>query len=238
MSGSNDGTPTFESRVNEVVNSSTVDDKGNLVLADGIVADEAVMYAAKQVKRFRDTQSAFTKSQQQNKALVAENEKLAASWENDAVSKLSNSEQARLEELKVQDPDAWRTEISNLEETKRTQFKEKREAITKEASQMTELERRGLQLEQFNKDNPNVQITDDVIENDIPPRITRKLEVGEIQFDEYLEEVKSYLTKGKKLAPGVKLEEEPNFAGSRGSNTPTKEAVEAQNSDDYSKEIF
>ena len=238
MSGNNDGTPTFESRVNEVVNSSTVDDKGNLVLAEGVEVDESVLFAAKQVKRFRDTQSAYTKSQQQNKALTAENEKLASSWESDAVSNLSNSEQARLEELKVQDPDAWRSEIAKIEDEKRGQFKEKRQAISEEASKLTELERRGLQLDQFNKDNPEVQITDEVIQNDIPPRITRKLEAGEIQFDEFLDEVKTYLGKGKKLAPGAKPTEEPNFAKSRGSNQPSKEALDAQNSNDYTKEIF
>ena len=106
------GTPTFESRVNEVVAKATFDDKGNMQLPDGMQADESVMYAAKQVKRFRDTQSAFTKNQQRLKALEAENEQLASSWESDAVSNLSNSEQARLEELKVQDPDAWRSEIA------------------------------------------------------------------------------------------------------------------------------
>jgi len=238
MSSDKSGTPTFESRVNEVVAKSTVDDKGNLVLAEGMEADESVMFAAKQMKRFRDTQSAYTKSQQTNKALVAENNQLASSWESDAVSNLSNTEQARLEELKVQDPDAWRTEIGNLEETKRTQFKEKRKLISDEASQGTELERRGLQLEQFNLDNPDVQLTDEVIQNDIPPRITRKLEKGEIQFDEYLEEVKTYLGKGKKLDTGEHLKDEPGFNNSRGSNTPSKEAVDAQNSNDYTKEIF
>ena len=37
---------------------------------------------------------------------------------------------------------------------------------------------------------------------------------------------------------GVKPEEEPNFAGSRSSTAPTPEAIAAQNSSDYSKEIF
>lgn len=236
MSGKENGTPTFESRVNETIAATTKDSDGKLVLPEG--TDEALAFAARSEIRRRDTQSAYTKSQQSNKALAAENDKLASSWESDAISNLSNTEQARLEELKVQDPDAWRTEIATIEEAKRTQFKEKRQAISKEASQMTELERRGLQLEQFNQDNPDVNITDDVIQNDIPPRITRKLEKGEIQFDEYLEEVKTYLSKGKKIAPGAKAPDEPNFANSRGSNTPSKEAVEAQNSNDYSKEIF
>lgn len=236
MSGQNDGTPTFESRVNTAVAATTKDAEGKLVLPEG--TDEATAFAVRSEIRRRDTQSAYTKSQQSNKALTAENTQLAASWENDAVANLSSTEQARLEELKVQDPDAWRTEIAAIEDSKRVKFKEKRKLISEEASQGTELERRALQLEQFNIDNPDVKITDDVIQNDIPPRITRKLEQGEIQFDEYLEEVKTYLGKGKKLAPGAKPEDEPNFAGARGSRTPTDEAIKAQSSNDYTKEIF
>ena len=236
MSGNNSGTPTFESRVNEAIVATTKDNDGKLVLPEG--TDEATAFAVRSEIRRRDTQSAYTKSQQSNKALTAENDKLASSWESDAVSNLSNTEQARLEELKVQDPDMWRTEIATIEDAKRVQFKEKRQAISVEASQGTELERRELQLVQFNKDNPDVQITDDVIQNDVPPRITRALENGDIQFDEYLDKVKSYLGKGKKLAPGTKAPEGPDFANARGSNTPTKEAVNAQNSNDYNKEIF
>ena len=236
MSGNNSGTPTFESRVNDAIVATTKDNDGKLVLPEG--TDEATAFAVRSEIRRRDTQSAYTKSQQSNKALTAENDKLASSWESDAVSNLSNTEQARLEELKVQDPDMWRTEIATIEDAKRVQFKEKRQAISVEASQGTELERREFQLVQFNKDNPDVQITDDVIQNDIPPRITRALENGDIQFDEYLAKVKSYLGKGKKLAPGTKAPDEPDFANSRGSNTPTKEAVNAQNSNDYNKEIF
>lgn len=230
------GTPTFESRVNEVIAATTKDDKGKFVMPEG--TDEAVAFAARSELRRRDTQAAYTKGQQSLKALQAENEKLASSWEADAVSNLSNSEQARLEELKVQDPDAWRTEIANLENEKRSQFQEKRQAISTEANQVTELERRQLQLEQFNQENPEVNITDEVIQNDIPPRITKKLENGEIQFDEFLTEVATYLGKGKRINPGEKPPQEPDFNGARGSNAPSKEAVTKQDSNDYNSEIF
>ena len=236
----NTGTPsqntTYESRVNEVITAATKDNDGKLVLPEG--TDEGLAFSAMAEVRRRDTQGAYTKNQQQLKALQAENEKLASSWESDAVANLSSTEQAKLEELKVQDPDTWRSEIARLEEEKRDKFKEKREAITVEASQMTELERRGLQLEQFNKDNPDIALTDEVIENDIPPRITRKLEKGEIQFDEYLTEVSNYLAKPKKIAEGEKAPSTPNFANSRGSSNPTTDAVNQQSKDDYTKEIF
>ena len=236
MSTTTDGIPTYESRVNEVITAATKSDDGKLVLPEG--TDEGLAYSAMAEIRRRDTQGAYTKNQQQLKALQAENEKLASSWESDAVANLSSTEQAKLEELKVQDPDTWRSEIARLEEEKRGKFKEKREAITVEASQMTELERRGSQLEQFNKDHPDIVLTDEVIENDIPPRITRKLEKGEINFGDYLAEVAAYLGKPKKLAPGETAPDTPDFAGVRSSNSPTDQALKNQNKNDYNKEIF
>lgn len=230
------GTPTFESRVNEVIAATTKSEDGKHVLPEG--TDEALSFAAIAELRRRDTQGAYTKNQQTLKALQAENDKLASSWESDAVANLTHGEQARLEELKVQDPDTWRAEIVKLEDEKRKQFKEKRQAISEEASKLTELERRQLQLEQFNKDNPTIQLTDDVITNDIPPRITRKLEAGDISFDEYLTQVANYLGKPKTIAPSAKAPDTPNFAGTRGSSKPTDEAYLAQSSSDYNKEIF
>lgn len=230
------GTPTFESRVNEVITATTKSEDGKLVLPEG--TDEAIAYAAIAEMRRRDTQSAYTKNQQRLKALETENDKLAASWESDAVSKLSNAEQARLEELKVQDPDTWRTEITKLENDKRTQFQEKRQAISQEATNMSELERREAQLAQFNLDNPDIQITDDLINNDIPPRITKLLEDGKIQFDEYLNKVAEYVKKPKKLAPGETAPPQPSFATARGSSAPPAEAFKKQSSQEYKQEIF
>jgi hypothetical protein len=230
------GTPSFESRVNEAIAATTKDANGKHVLPEG--TDEAVAFATTAELRRRDTQGAFTKSQQRVKALETENDSLANSWESDAVANLSNSEQARLEELKVQDPDAWRAEISTIEDTKRTAFKEKRQAISTEASKTTEVERRTSQLEQHNIDNPEHQITDEVIDNDVPPRITRELETGKISFEEFLTKVSSYLGKPKKLAPGTAAPDEPDFSSARGSNKPTEEAFKAQSSSDYNKEIF
>jgi len=234
------GTPTdtFEEKVNSVVSQMTVDDSGNHQIPDGVEASEEVRYAAGLVKRQRDTQGAFTKSQQKLKALESENNKLATSWEADAIQKLSNQEQAKLEELKVQDPEAWRQEIGKLEDTKRTAFQDKRTQIKKEASAGTEIERRTAVLADFNAANPEINITDDLIENDIPPRLTKDLENGVVTFEEYLGNVKEYMGKGKAIASGEQAPDEPNFAGARGGSSPTKEAINAQDSTDYNEEIF
>lgn len=228
----------FEQAVNEVVSKMVADDTGVLRLPDGVEAKPEVLYAAKIVKRQRDTQSAFTKSQQELKALKEENNKLAQNWEQDAVSHLSSQEQARLEELKSQDPDAWRTEITLIEDNKRKEFKQKRDTISNESRQVSELERRADVLAQFNEANPEVLITDEVINNDVPPRITKKLAEGVISFEDYLEEVKTYLGKGKKISGGDVPSSDPSLAKVRGSNTPSKEALSNQDQSDYKKETF
>ena len=105
-----DNSDTFEQKVNTVVSQFTTGEDGKLALPDGVEVDEATLFAARAEKRRRDTQASFTKTQQENKRLQAENDKLVQSWEQDAMSQLPAKEQARLEELKHQDPDAWRTE--------------------------------------------------------------------------------------------------------------------------------
>lgn len=231
-------TPDFEEQVNTIVNQATLDDNGNLVLPAEVSATAEVLYAAKLAKRQRDTQSAYTKAQQRNRTLEEENKRLASTWESEVVATLSPVDYARLEELKAQDPEAWRQELMVIEGKKREDFATKRNTISKEVGQQTELERRATVLDAFNKANPDLIISDKLIEDEIPPRLTKKLEKGEIAFEEYLEEVKTYLSKGKKIATTPAPETEPGFSTSRGASSPSQSAVKAQSSSDYSKEVF
>lgn len=226
------GTPALETVINDTIAATTRDAEGKLVIPEG--TEEAVAYAVRAEIRRRDTQAEYTKNKQALLALEAENQKLAESWEKDAIANLSSADQARLEELKVQDPDAWRAEITELETAKRAQFQEKRTAISQEASQLSELEQRKLQLEEFNTNNPNIVLTDEVIANDVPPRITRKLEAGTISFSEFLTEVSEYLSKGKAIDKGPKLDEQPNLGAVRG----TKQNLSSKPESNYSDEIF
>ena len=105
---------TFEEEVNEIVANSTVDEEGNLQLPEGAEANEQVLYAAKLEKRHRDTQSSYTKSQQRNKQLEAENARLVESWEVDAIESLTSSQKSKLEELKSQDVDAYVKKIAKI----------------------------------------------------------------------------------------------------------------------------
>ena len=229
---------TFEEEVNEIVANSTVDENGNLQLPEGTQASEQVLYAAKLEKRHRDTQGSYTKSQQQLKALKAENAKLAENWESDAVNSLTSKEQSKLDELKVQDPDAYIAEIAVIKDNAKVKFKEKKDALTKEINEMSELEVRESQLAAYNQANLDAQITDDSINSDVPPRIVKKLEKGEISFEEFLSEAKKYLTTGKKVKLDDKIEDEPDLNKSGGSDAPTDKALNSKSSSDYSKEVF
>ena len=163
---------TYAEKVNSLVDQVDVE-TGKL--PDNVEADEGLRYAVTAERRRRDTQSSYTKNQEALKVLKAENGKLKEGWQADVVNTLSPTDKARMDELKVQDPEAWRTELTTIEQANASNFQEKVGTIAKEASEMTTLERREAELADYNKANPDTQLTDDVIQNDIPPRLTNKL---------------------------------------------------------------
>lgn len=228
---------TFEAKVNELVSQATFADDGTMQLPEGVEADEAVLYAAKLEKQRRDTQASYTRAQQERKRLEAENAKLAEHWQQDAIKTLSATDRADLEELKATDPEAWRERMNQLEQEQIQKFNERRNTISQEASQLTELELREQQLEEFNQANPDFQITDDVIDNDIPPRLTKQLEKGEISFTEFLEKAKKFVTTPKKVV-GQQAPGEPNLGQVPGGHKPSEGARQQQMSNDYNNEIF
>lgn len=232
------GTPTFEEQVNTVVSKMTVDESGKTVLPEDVEASAEVLYAAKLEKRHRDTQSAYTKNQQRLKQLERENEALASSWEQDAVKNLPAREKARLEELKVQDPDKWRTEIATLEEDQKNKFQEKRQAVSTKAQREIELQARQDALEEYNKTHSDNPLTDEVIENDIPPRLTKQLEKGEITFNDFIDQCDRLLNKPSKLKEGETVDPDPNLSAVSGSSKPSDTALSHKDASDYNKEIF
>lgn len=229
---------SVEQQVNEVVSQFEVAEDGSLSLPDGVEVDEAILFAAKAEKRRRDTQSSYTKNQQETKRLQKENELLASKWEEDAVAKLSASEQAELEELKTQDPDAWHNKLVSMKEEKQAKFQEKRKELSDTLTAEEELAMREEELQLFNEANPEVQITDDVIENDIPPRITKKLAEGKVTFGEFLDECKTYLGKGKKIAPTDKPDSSKDMSQMHGSREPSEEAKKLASKSDYKNEVY
>ena len=221
-------TDTFEEQVNAAV-SGIVDGK----LADGL--SEEVQYAAGLEVRRRDTQSQFSKGQHQLGIVQAENKKLTEGWSKDI--SLSSEQMAELETLKGTDPDAWKAKVDEYEGAAQEKFNETRGTIAKEAKTETEAESRDRLIKEFDAANPDIDLSDEVVQNDLPPRYLKKLEAGDITFEEFLDQAKEYLTKGKVL----KKEDTPediSLSKASGRSTPEDSAVEADARDSYKNETY
>lgn len=182
-------------------------------------------------KRRKDTQAAFTKSQQELKTTKAE----LGVLKTQAVISLSPDELSALEDLKFSDPEKWRLEVNKLEKAKVDNINTQIMEETKKLSFEEELIRRQSILVEFNQANPGLVIDDEVLQYDVPKRITSKLEKGEVSFEDFLAEVKEYLTTPKTVKT-VGVEQQPNLGNVGGGSTASHSDKAVKSS--YETEIF
>lgn len=174
-------------------------------------------------KRYKDTQAAYTKSQQELKAVKAKV---------DVLEKLTTPQiqidaeaQKELDDLKYSDPDAWRTKMNNLELDARSKYQNLISAAEQQAAIQAEMDRRTQVLNEYNRSHPGFEITDEVIQLDVPTRITKKLESGELSFDDFLGEVKEFLYAPKKVGTTNKTLGQPNLGNLGGGDTPSDTTI-------------
>lgn len=179
-------------------------------------------------KRFKDTQADLTRRCQENAQLKAELEVLKNT---DTSINISEEDKQRLEELKYSDPDAWRKELNNIEKQKRDSLQKD---IQDKVAELTEIEKRRVILEDFQRTNPQIVLNDEVIALDIPPRITNKLEQGKISFPEFLVECRDFLTSKKVVKDINTTLDQPNLSKIGGDNKLNIQ----KDSIDYSKIII
>lgn len=226
---------TFEATVNEALASMEQDDKGTWKFPDG--TPEEVKYSAMAEKRRRDTQSALTKEQLKTKAIATERDKFRSRLEDRVQLNLSVEEAEELEDLKQSDQDAWRAKINEHETKAKNQLKQELDEDSALSGENAELERRTALLEEFNKANPAIALNDEVFENDIPPRISKKLANGEVSFEEFLVEAKEFLSKGK--VTSRKAEDvEPNLNDVGGGGNVTDTEIKQDIVKSYKNEIY
>lgn len=187
-------------------------------------------------KRFKDTQAAYTKAQQKLKETEAK-AKVLEELSRPKVE-LAKEDAEALEDLKYKDPDAWREKIDRLEKEALDKHREKLNEATQAASYESELERRAQVLAEFSASHPDIVLTDDVIQYDVPRRITSKLEKGETTFEEFLEQAYAYLTTPKKIGSANSVLGQPNLGKLGGDSTPTGSAVDRDIVATYSKAVF
>jgi len=230
-------TETFAQQVNNTVNQLTQDDKGTWVLPKDLEVDESVKFAATLEKRRRDTESALSKTRNQLKTEEALREALEKRGAATVKATVPPEEAEALELLKFEDPEAWRVRMNTLEQQATAEYQEELNSMTSEASQKAELARRAQVLEQFNMEHSDAPITDEALINDIPPRISKKLEDGKVTFDEFLQEAYKFLVTPKTIK-SQKAEKQPNLGGIGGGDRPTDEALALQDVDDYQHTVF
>jgi hypothetical protein len=232
-------TVTFAEQVNTALKNVTTDEKGSLVFPED-VSDE-VKFAAISEKRYRDTQAAYTRTAQKTKALEAENSVLLQKATSKVDLKLTEAQTEELETLKFEDPEAWRRKMNSYEAEAREKYRSELTAEVKNVSSSSlekdELKRREQVLAEFMEQNEGFKLDDDMIKNDIPPRITKKLDSGDITFEEFLEQCHEYVNTGKVIAQ-EKVPNNPNLSKIGGRGSPDKHAVKEDMITSYNKETF
>jgi hypothetical protein len=174
-------------------------------------------------KRFKDTQASFTKSQQELKAVKAKLDVLEQLTK--PTIEIDEAVQQQLEDLKYSDPEAWRQKMNALENDARAKHHSLLSEAEKNASIQAEMERRALVLNEYNSSHPNAPITQELIDFDVPARITKKLETGEISFDDFIVEVHNFIYTPKKVGSNNEVLNQPNLGQMGGGTTPSDGAV-------------
>ena len=183
---------------------------------------EAQTQAQSQVdweKRFKDTQAAYTQSRQELAKLKAQ---LQAT---EAMSQFAMPAdvKARLDELKFSDPDAWREELNAFEQSKTKQFEEVYSANTEANLSKLNQEDRVQTLKEFNSLH-GVEITESLLQNEIPNRIHNELNSGAIDYSTYLAKCVEYLRTPKVIAGTQEVLGQPNIGKIGGGATPSEAA--------------
>ncbi len=220
---------------------NNLDDKGKLQLPDDM--PDWQKHVIRSEKRQRDAQSELGRTQAKLRESDAKNGVLmdTASTMVPDDFQLSDDELKKLNELKVSDPDKYRLEVNALEakakEAQQEKLKGMTDAAAKQANEAFTSKSRVEVLADFRDANPDLQITDDTLVNDVPPRFINGVNNGDYTYGEYLEKVKTYLGTGKK-APDGKDGDPHNIHKMGGSQTPGKKAAEKAGQDSYAKMTF
>lgn len=225
----------YEKAVVEHCNNMEFDDEGKWKVPEDMAPE--MQFAVNSERRRRDTQSAQSKTQQQLKALEAKNEALANRLETTITPSLTVEQIEELENLKEHDPEAWRAKLNEHEEAAYIEHANDMEAIEADAGEAAEIARRTVLLEEFTAANPELDLSDDTVVNQLPSGLTNKLAEGELAFEDFLSEAKEFLLKGKTTKQNP-IDGEPNLGASSGTSVPSPTAVEQDIVSSYENEIY
>ena len=183
-------------------------------------------------KRYKDVQAFATTSRQELARLKAENEVLKAN-----TYTISPEQQAVLDDMKFKDPDKWLLEMNKISSDKDTKLKEAISLKTNEVLKDMTLSERNQALNDFNS-LYKVNLTPELLQNEIPARIHKKLDSGEIDYPTYLAECTNYLKTPKVVGNGQEVMGQPNLGLVGGGTTPTDAANNEDVNTSYAKAVW
>lgn len=203
----------------DTTNEQTTADTATTVKSEDIEISELKLELERQIQMRKDTQASFTKGQQELARLKAEREATKT------VPTLSEEESERLDNLKVTDPDAWYHEKVKLDVSRNEHISSYIQEAENKTAYDLELTNRMHMLNAFNSErqtNGLEPLTEDLIAVDnIPPRLTKALENGSIDYVTFLEEVTAFAVAPKTVAKQSTMND-PSFSNANGGVVPNK----------------
>ena len=168
--------------------------------------------------RRRDTASSFTKSQQALQTSEAEREALlqTATLSVD----IPPEEQKKLDELKLSDPDEWFKAKTALETRLKADLAKKIKGLSEEGLKAKEAERRAKVLTDYQKANPEFNLSLENLVAKVPPYLFADVDSGKITFEEMLTQAKLVVEKGTAVA-GAEVMGDHNLGDAGGGSTPS-----------------
>lgn len=183
----------------------------------------------------RETQASYTKARQDLTATQAEKDFLLV--ETQKGLNLSAIQNEELEKLKFNDPDRWKDTVTKLESQAKSDFDK---TITdglgharSEASKNYELSRREEILKDFSLANPDFNLTDEVVREQLPPRLVNQLANGELAFGDFLTKAQIFITSPKKTDTKTPDSGSKTLDNLQGKGEPDRNAVNKEIADQY-----
>ena len=230
----------FKDKVNELTNQMVQTDDGKWELPDDVAEglDEQTMFAITSERRYRDTQSAYTRAQQK----VKQQEAITQGLQDRLLASevvLSKEQTFELNRLKKEDPEKWREKLNEYETASRASLTTELAEIKKNSSNKGELEIRKEQMEAWSA-STGIALTDEIIKNDLPPRLMKELSDGKVTFEQFLDKAGNFLNSEKAIlgADESTDNDTKNLSKVAGGKEPSSTAQAGDFEETYEHTIF
>lgn len=213
---------TFGDSVDALVKTIERDDKGKLVFNED--TSEELKYAVRSKIRQSDTYSEFQKGHQDNIKLTARNKELHKKLEENTKVNFTKEQTDNMESVKFDDPDKYRVLYNAYEKENLAAQSVEMETllgdVEKKAFIENEIDNKIKILEAF-CERENVNLTPEIMDNDVPKRFLNDYESGKYSFEALLYKSVDWLNSQKVVTSGAEVPGIANLSKVGGSENPS-----------------